>query len=275
MALIPASFADSVVAIGFRVDSQVTFTATGFLYGLRRKGAAQGVEDIYRVYLVTNRHVFDGGKLAYLRFNPAGTEAAKIYDLLLVSEDGAQLWSSHQDPAVDAAAISINIKLLQEHGIHFAIFQSDRHPLRRQEAVALGLGEGDHIFALGFPLGYVGENRNYVIARHGIIARIRDYLCGASKDFLIDAAIYPGNSGGPVVTQPEAAAISGTKALAQVFLVGMISGYLPYTDVAISQQTRRPRITFEENSGLGVVVPIEAVEEVVLLADSKIYGPPA
>lgn len=115
-------------------------------------------------------------------------------------------------------------------------------------------------------MGLVGGERNFVIVRSGVIARIRDALAGQSKEFLIDTAIFPGNSGGPVVTKPEVLSISGTKAVDKSYLIGMVSGYVPYQNVAISTQTQRPRVIFEENSGLASVVPIDFVVEIIKLA---------
>jgi hypothetical protein len=78
--------------------------------------------------------------------------------------------------------------------------------------------------------------------------------------------VFPGNSGGPVVTRPEITSIQGTKSFNKAALIGVVSAYLPYRDVAISQQTRRARIIFEENSGLSSVVPIDRVAEVLEIA---------
>lgn len=112
-------------------------------------------------------------------------------------------------------------------------------------------------------MGLIGGQRNYVIVRQGTIARIRDYLAGTSTEFLVDATIFPGNSGGPVITRPELTSIQGTKNIQSAYLVGVVQGYLPYDDVAISTQTKRPRVIFEENSGLASVVPMDYVKEVV------------
>ena len=46
----------------------------------------------------------------------------------------------------------------------------------------------------------------------------------------------------------------------------MVSGYLPYQEIAVSTQTERPRMIFEENSGLGIVVPHDQVQETVKIA---------
>src|SRR5207245_9381948 len=83
------------------------------------------------------------------------------------------------------------------------------------------------------------------------------------NEFLIDTAIFPGNSGGPMITKPEMVAIQGTKPLTRAWLIGLVASYVPYIDVAVSQQTKRPRITFEENSGLAAVFPIDFVAEVI------------
>jgi hypothetical protein len=42
-----------------------------------------------------------------------------------------------------------------------------------------------------------------------------------------------------------------------------VQGYKPYEDIAVSQQTKLPRIIFQENSGLGTVVPIDFVKHVI------------
>ena len=46
-------------------------------------------------------------------------------------------------------------------------------------------------------------------------------------------------------------------------MIGVVAAYLPYHDIAISQQTRRPRIVFEENSGLASIVPIDRVIDTI------------
>ena len=132
------------------------------------------------------------------------------------------------------------------------------------------IAEGNGIFVLGFPLGLIGKERNYPIARYGIIARIQDWLQGDEKTFLIDSSVFPGNSGGPVILKPEGVAIKDTKPITHSLLIGMISSYIPSQDVAVSKQTGEPRIIFEENSGLAEVVPINLIKETLDLATSSI-----
>jgi trypsin-like peptidase len=267
MALIPPFMLDCVVAIGFPDDAgNVAYVGTGFLYGrFVAVDASTGLME-YRIYLVTNRHVFESGSTMFLRFNPEGTLPAQVFDAPLADSNGKPFWVAHVDAEIDVGVIPLNVRLLKEANIQFAFFASDKHVLTHKDAANVGLAEGDGVFVLGFPMGNVGAERNYVVVRQGVIARIRDSLSGAVKQFLVDATVFPGNSGGPVVTRPELAAISGTQPVHRCSLIGLVAGYLPYRDVAISQQTQRPRIIFEENSGLSAVVPIDRVTEAIELA---------
>ena len=265
MALIPSFYPNCVVAIGVPIEKkQIKWIASGFLYGDFFKKAETGKEKGYYIYLVTNRHVFDGRKGVFLRFNPKDKEAAKSY--LLALEDPSskkRLWMPHPDANIDIAVEPINAKLLLEQGIQFSCFRSDEHVVTLDKAAELGVTEGDFVYTLGFPMELVGPERNYVIIRSGNIARIQDAIDHRSNEFLIDAFTFPGNSGGPVVTKPEAMAIKETKAVTSSYLIGIIKSYLSYQEFAISEQTKRRRVMFEENSGLTSVIPIDFVKEAI------------
>jgi hypothetical protein len=45
--------------------------------------------------------------------------------------------------------------------------------------------------------------------------------------------------------------------------VGIIGEYLPYQEVAISIQTGRPRVVFEENTGLSKVWSVTFIKEII------------
>ena len=263
MALIPPFFPDCVVAIGIEDPSgERKWAASEFLYGHYIADNEDGTKS-YKVYLVTNRHVFENLSRIYLRFNPRTNEPAREYTLNLLNENGARLWFPHPNAEIDVAIIPINFNLLREHAIQAAYFQSDQHVANVDKLNELEITEGDFAYVLGFPMGLVGGERNTVIVRSGSIARIRDALVRANQEYLIDAFVFPGNSGRPVVSKPEALAIQGTKSQNAAYLIGIVKSYVSYQDVAISLQSKRPRVIFEENSGLAAVYPIDFIQEAI------------
>ena len=267
MALLPPSHLDAVVALGIPdSNGSIQYTATGFLYG--HPVGESGEE--YRIFLITNRHVVKDVDMLKARFNrPMGADP-KIYDIPLRGNNGSIQWTEH--PSSDVAVVQLLPKKLEEDGIKFTWIPGDRQ-LALEQAKKLQISEGDGVFVLGFPMGLAGEKRNYAIVRQGVIARIRDWLGGHSPTILIDATVFPGNSGGPVFTKPEIASVPGTKSNKRSLLIGMISNYLYYEDVAISSQTHKARITFQENAGLATVVPVDAIQETVDLAVKKLQSP--
>jgi hypothetical protein len=140
----------------------------------------------------------------------------------------------------------------------------------------IGVSAGDGIFVLGFPMNLAGKQRNYAIVRPGAIARVTDLIESATTMLMIDSHVFPGNSGGPVILEPSMMSISGTKYNNSAYLLGIARDYIPYTDVAISPQTGHTRVSFEENSGLADVVPVDRINEAIKAwRDSLPASPPA
>ncbi len=242
MALIPPFFLDCVVSVGVQstLFNQGTFTTqmnwigTGFLVGRLIEGTEPNQ---YNTYLVTNKHVIQNQQLIFIKFNSLLGNLTTDYPYPLYNGNN-QNWVGHPDPNVDVAAMPIDPHFLNGENARFSFFELDKHSATSITLRNLGASEGDFLYVLGFPMGIVTNQNNCVIARSGIIARIRDVLAGASSTFLIDANIYPGNSGGPVINKPETTFINGTNSLLNAHLIGMVKSYVPYRDVAVSQ----PRI---------------------------------
>jgi hypothetical protein len=276
VALIPPFFLDCVVAIGQRTASGVRWTASGFLYGqFQGPGPVEG-QSYYRTYIVTNRHVLRDAENIMVRFNRLADEPAQALDIdLSQGPNGQPVWFAHPNPDVDVAIMPINVELLREHGFQAEYFHGDAHAASRERMRDLGVSEGDNAFVLGFPMELAGEPRNYVVVRSGTVARVRDCLQGVTDSFLIDTPVFPGNSGGPVVVGPELVAIEGTRPVTAAYVIGVVAAYLPYTDHAVSAQTGRVRVVFEENSGLTVVYTVDQVEETIDTATASPSAAPS
>jgi S1-C subfamily serine protease len=275
---VPPFYLDTVVVIGHNEtipapspgSPQVKWVpeASGFLYGdLLSK---QGEQGQYQLYLVTNKHVIldhlaSGVGPLFVSLNSQAPGTVKDFELPYRDEQGRPTWHAHPDAEVDLAVVRINAGFLKERGARYDFFRSDGPILTREKAKEIGLSEGDGVFVMGFPMGLVDGIQNYVVLRQGVIARVRDRLDSPLvKTFLIDAFVFPGSSGSPVVLKPESISIQGTKpGINQAYLLGIVQGFVPYIDVAVSAQTKRPRVTFEENSGLAKVIPADYIQETI------------
>lgn len=264
MALLPPFYLDTVVAIGTDDDTgQRRWIGTGFLYGNLSHN------DLYDIWFVTNKHVIEKAPHVYLKFNSAVEQNSSDYLLLLTDNNGTRLWFEHPSGKADIAVTPIKAQKLRDEQRQFAFIHSNQHVMDKEKMKKLQITEGDRVFVLGFPMGLVDPERQYVICRSGILSRIRDYLDDRTNDYLIDASIYPGNSGSPVINCPSAIAIEGTTGIQQADLIGMVKSYLPYQDTAISQQTGRARIIFEENAGLAAVEGSQAIIETIAFAKQE------
>lgn len=267
MALIPPHYIDTVVAIGTIVDNKTHWIGTGFLFGKMVEETPDKTNK-YKVYLVTNKHVLQDQSMILVRFNPQTDQSAKDYPIILTNPTTKkQVWTGHPDKEVDVAVMPVNINHVRDEGMKCTFFQSDKHVASIAELIKREATEGDFVYVLGFPMGLVSTDRQHVFVRSGVISRIRDLFEGRGKDFVIDAPVFPGNSGGPVLSKPEVTSIQGTKSSNQSSLIGIVKSYIPFIDVAISQQTKRPRITFEENSGLTKIEPVDHILQTIVEAE--------
>ena len=263
MALIPPFFFNCVVALGKREsDGEVNWIGTGTLVGRFFKKTSLNVNH-YHIFIVTNRHVMENNSSLVVRFNPLNSHPAKDYDIPVIDESGEPVWKSHSNTEIDLAAICLDADFLSDEGISYDYFHSDLHLMPLSQMAKQGMSEGDFIYVLGFPMGIMAPDRQYVISRTGIIARLRDALERTNNDFMIDSMIFPGNSGGPVINKPEIISIEGTNSVPSPYLIGIVASYLTYTDTAVSKQTGQSRVVFEENSGLAVVIPADYVLETI------------
>lgn len=263
MALLPPFFLDSVVALGVGDNpTKRSWIGTGFLYGKVVKKSAPKNKS-YHVFLVTNKHVLGDHTKVWIKFNTVSGSTSHDFDIQLRAKNGRELWIRHPDDDVDLCAIFINAKFLLSKNMRFSYIRDDEHSYTISQLKNEGVTEGDGVYVLGYPMGLVDSTWQAAICRLGCIARIQDVLNAGTGDFLVDASIFPGNSGGPVVLQPEMTAITGTKSISNANLIGVVQSYLPYQDIAVSLQTKRPRVTFDENSGLAPVIPVDRINELM------------
>lgn len=199
---------DATVAIGVPRNAKIT---TGGKVAEKKVFAPIGTGAIFGLpedqsgtpWLVTAKHVFFEPDSKWdpdvVRLRFAWSDKQSVEDYLGVEiplkTKGRRLWTPHPDPSVDLAAIPLNLPV---------------ESVGRQSAQVIPLGnfaapddvfEGAAVLVFGYP-GAVGPSFwTRALVRSGTIAWV-DPKSPTESPLLIDAMVFPGNSGGPVFRVP-------------------------------------------------------------------------
>jgi hypothetical protein len=195
--LTPAEhLAHSTVRIECDLAAGGVSTGTGFFYALNRTA------DQYVPVIVTNKHVVNGS--ARGRFlltlqdadgGPAvGTHKAFQLDLF------QQRWVPHPDSNVDLCVMPIAPLILEAEKANtkffFGAFDQSLIPTTQDVDDMIGL---ESVTMVGYPNGLWDRVNNLPIFRRGVLATDFRQNWNGRKEFLIDAACFPGSSGSPVL----------------------------------------------------------------------------
>ena len=163
-------------------------------------------------------------------------------------------WIFHENQEVDVAMIPFGLEVERDDVLTIP----DNLFLSTSE-----LFELYDVFFVSYQPGIEPTKKISPVIRQGMISVINE-----DKTFYIDGAAFPGNSGSPVFLKPSpirfgSKGISiGGDPLGGKF-VGVVGAYLPYQEVAVSVQTKRPRVIFEENTGLSRVWSVDFIRDIL------------
>jgi hypothetical protein len=229
----------------------------------------------FRAILITAKHVLQRtcpiSTTVYLRFKKSPKDEngepkraeLQICQQAIVDNKVVHtgMWVAH--PSADLVGIFPPTRNVPD----LVVFSKDEMATREQ-INEWNVFESDDIFTISFHPNLVAGKPSSPIVRSGIIAEFSE----EQENFIVDAVIFPGNSGSPVLLKPTGIRLgdSGLE-IGRVnpsLLLGVVVEYIPYIDIAISQQTNRPRVSFEENSGLTRAVRSECVRELLEIISS-------
>jgi hypothetical protein len=146
--------------------------------------------------LVTANHVFDKmpkefARVGYRIANADGSWSYSPQTLKIRDDQGHALWTHH--PSRDVAAISITAPpAFAKAAIPEDYLAGDDTFSKYQ------VGAGDQMMTLGFPRGLAANPAGFPILRAGRVASYPIAPANIFPTFLLDFAVFPGNSGGPV-----------------------------------------------------------------------------
>lgn len=194
---------------------------------------------IIGTYLITNRHValprLNDKELLpnYFVFNLRENINNNIewYQIRLNSDQLKERLILHRDQTVDVVAIKVDdliIDTVRDNPDKKIIFGScltnDNLPSNSQ----LEIEVSSDIIVASYPRGFYDNVNKFPIVKSGIISSAWGRNFNGKPMFLIDAQLFPGSSGGPVISKPTNIAMIDGKLMynkvKQFVLLGVYSG---------------------------------------------------
>lgn len=168
---------------------------TGFFYGFFDDG--EGNVPV----VVTNRHVVHGASrgVFHLTGHAADGGSAPGRHLRIELDGFEGRWIGHPDPSVDLCVMLVGplVKEAVAAGHRFSFIWLNKSllptPAELAELTAL-----EDIIMIGYPNGIWDSVNNMPITRRGVTATHPSIDYEGRREFMIDAACFPGSSGSPV-----------------------------------------------------------------------------
>jgi len=203
------------------------------------------------VAIVTCKHVLLGGRgtLSFKRHQNR-TDDPDLPDLGRVAKfrpgPFQSLYVEHDDPEIDVAAINVSTLFAQRKDLFQKFFQPKDFADFERDTI----GPTERVLFVGYPDGLHDETHLLPILRTGTIASIPSVDFNGKPVFLIDAQVYGGSSGSPVLIEtPDSYKIVGL--VAAVYEV----------DRNVFLASQQPKV--KEGLGIGVVFKVKAIADVL------------
>jgi hypothetical protein len=154
--------------------------------------------------LITNKHVIINAgfvRLIFSKSNDKGEPLDSVQEAVCIN-DFDQHCQMHPDDDVDLCALALYPYIANTANLFYIALDMSLIPSSEELADLTAL---EDIIMIGYPNGLWDSKNNKPILRKGITAThiAKDY-CG-KKEFMIDAACFPGSSGSPVFLLNEGA----------------------------------------------------------------------
>jgi hypothetical protein len=176
------------------VTSGGTGTGTAFIFSYQQK------EEQY-LFLVTNKHVVQGatnGRYFFTLSDGQSPQIGQRFDIQMNQFE--QLWFRHPDPEIDVAVMPLVPVLQQIEKLGKSVFcRAITHDLIPNAEQMSGLDAIEEVVFIGYPNGIFDSKNLMPVVRRGTTATHIQIDYEGKPLFLIDASVFPGSSGSPVL----------------------------------------------------------------------------
>lgn len=173
-----------------------TQTGTGFFFAFARR------EQTWVPAIVTNKHVVEGAARGsfHIHCRDASGQPSIEQSKRFILDNFESRWISHPEPSVDLCVMPIAELLNQAEktgtGLGFIPLEMALIPTDQELAELTPLEE---VLMIGYPNGIWDSRNNMPILRRGVTATHPGVNYDGRREFMIDAACFPGSSGSPVM----------------------------------------------------------------------------
>lgn len=185
----------STIRIEAKNDTSIS-TGTGFFFNFNIDGKTMP-------FIVTNKHVVRKMKEGTFFMTEDDGNNFPLYTqhVRITTTDFEDAWLMHPDNNIDLCVMSITYSLnfalehLHKH-LFFKAFEDKLIPSQEQ---LQDIDIAEDILMIGYPNGLWDSIHNMPIVRRGIMATDINLCHNGKREFVIDAACFPGSSGSPII----------------------------------------------------------------------------
>ena len=228
------------------------FQATGFFYNetthLPSNNSDGHWERLDKFWLVTNRHVVvenvDGidylPELFTFNLRKTNNDSIEWFPINLSTEDLVNTTLFHDNSTVDIAVIDVSDCIKEAINVNGTprkdiviptTLTQDNLPNKQPITIEVT----SDVIVASYPKGFYDKKNKFPIIKSGIIASGWNLHFNGEPIFQIDAQLFPGSSGGLVISKPTNITVHNGQALyhkggKQFVLLGVYSGEYTWTD---------------------------------------------